>query len=72
MIVWAITEIMKRIMKITANHFAITNETPEIIPNPNRPVTIAINKKINDQTNQFVTFSLFSVLFIKNQVISGI
>jgi len=59
-------------MKITANHFAITNETPEIIPNPNRPVTIAINKKINDQTNQFVTFSLFSVLFIKNQVISGI
>ena len=59
-------------MKITANHFAIANETLEIIPNPNRPVTIAINKKINGQTNQFVTFSLFSILFMKNQVISSI
>ena len=52
---------INNITKIIANHFAIVNETPEIIPNPNIPATIATPKNINAQINQLVTPFLFIV-----------
>ena len=43
---------MNSITKITANHFAITSETPEINPKPNIPATIATIRNITAQINQ--------------------
>ncbi len=54
---------INNITKITANHLAITNENPEISPNPNIPVTIAIIKNIIAQINQLPTAFLF--MFVK-------
>lgn len=64
---WATTETTNNITKITANHFAIVNETPEIIPNPNNPEMIATIKNITAQTNQFdVIFMFIFTSFILN------
>ncbi len=63
---WAITEIINNITKITANHFAIVNETPDISPNPNTQATIATIKNTIAQTNQPPTpflFIFFSIIY---------
>ena len=49
-------------MKIIASHFAITNETPDINPNPNNPATIAITKNRIARINQFAVAFLFIII----------
>ena len=69
---WAIIETMKSITKINTNHFAITNEVPEINPNPNIPATRAIIKNIIAQANHVVTplvFILFGIFDLHKNII---
>ncbi|OGJ13086.1 hypothetical protein A3K82_03545 [Candidatus Pacearchaeota archaeon RBG_19FT_COMBO_34_9] len=46
------TEIINKITKIIASHFAIVSETPEISPNPNTPATRATTRNITAQISQ--------------------
>ena len=62
-------EIIPNITNITANHFAIANERPEINPNPNVAATIANIKNINAQINQPATPFLF--IFTYSVIISA-
>jgi hypothetical protein len=54
---------MNNITNMIANHLAITNEVPEINPNPNIPATIETIKNSIAQINQLVTPLLFILLY---------
>ncbi|VVB77549.1 Uncharacterised protein [uncultured archaeon] len=60
---------MNRTINIKNSHFAITYETPEIIPNPNNPEISASTKNTTDQNNNEVSMDITSITRLNKCVV---